>query len=361
MAGILSHDVSAQPWSMPPAAPTKTPSGGVKRPRSSGEKLYESIDIAVTSKSSEAPEQPTISQERVKKFKRLVKANKTDGILIALRSGVLPDVTDCIYVINKGHSRAALACVEALPENNRKILFAAIRRRYDPLFHAVLGRFNKFIEGLIEPLLQAPSMYLKAALEKGVTNANELVKSGRTPLEEVCVHKRIAHIDVLMRHDKTRGTTRAFRLMLRDPRQYPYMAACLKAGAPVTVDLVPVCLHLQQTLCLQFVMQSIEEKEPAIFENHIFVDIRDKLHCPILNDYTTSLAMTPKGHTYDKDSIFTWVSKNRNDPLTREELTMDLLKYGPKVVTGVRDWIVAQLKKVQEDVARKKAEDAKKE
>ncbi len=324
--------------------PVKTPSGGVKRPRTTGEKLYESIDVTV-----EKSAEPTVSQERIKKFKRLIKSNNTDGIMIALRSGVTPDIKDCIHVINKGHSRAAMACVEALPENNRNILFAAIRRRYDPLFHAVLGRFDKYVTGLIDPLVQGPAMYLKAALEKGITDPNELVKSGRTPLEEVCVHKRIAHIDVLMRCEKTKGTTRAFRLMLRDPRQYPYMAQCLKAGAPVTVDLIPVCVHLQQTMCLQFVMQNIEEKEPELFKNAVFEEIRDKLFCPILNDFTTTLAMTPKGHTYDKDSIFTWVAKNKNDPLTREVLTIDLLKYGPKVLAGVRDWIVANLKKIQSE------------
>ena len=70
-------------------------------------------------------------------------------------------------------------------------------------------------------------------------------------------------------------------------------------------------------MCLQFVMQNIEEKEPELFKNAVFEEIRDKLFCPILNDFTTTLAMTPKGHTYDKDSIFTWVAKNKNDPLTR--------------------------------------------
>ena len=135
--------------------------------------------------------------------------------MIALRSGVTPDIKDCIHVINKGHSRAAMACVEALPENNRNILFAAIRRRYDPLFHAVLGRFDKYVTGLIDPPFRDQPVPQSGARKRhhGPQRARQ---EWPNALEEVCVHKRIAHIDVLMRQ-KTKGTTRAFRLMLRDP------------------------------------------------------------------------------------------------------------------------------------------------
>ena len=342
---FVEHDESG--LGMPSEVTKPTGAAPVKRMRMEDGSI-KIQEVITDSSDTKEVEQPVIeiSQERIKKFKRLIKSNNTDGILIALRSGIIPDLHDVVHVISKGHSRAAMACVEKLEDKHKKVLFAASRKRYDPLFHAVVDRFDMHIKGAMEMLLHAPAMYLKTALEKNITEPNEIVQSGRTPLEEVCVRKKIAHIDVLMRDPRTKGTTRAFRLMLRDPRQYPYMAACLKAGAPVTVDLIPVCLHLQQTICLQYVMQNIEEKEPDVFEHAVFVEIRDKLHCPILNDYTTSIAKTPQGHTYDKDAIFTWASKNKNDPLTREVLTIDLIQYGPKLVAAVRDWIIQELKKI---------------
>ena len=47
--------------------------------------------------------------------------------------------------------------------------------------------------------------------------------------------------------------------------------------------------------------------------------------CPITQEYMENPVITPSGNYYEKTAIIDWINKNKNDPLTREYLTVDML------------------------------------
>ncbi len=47
--------------------------------------------------------------------------------------------------------------------------------------------------------------------------------------------------------------------------------------------------------------------------------------CPITQEYMTNPVITPSGNYYEKTAIINWIEKNHTDPMTRENLTKEML------------------------------------
>ena len=47
--------------------------------------------------------------------------------------------------------------------------------------------------------------------------------------------------------------------------------------------------------------------------------------CPITQEYMKNPVLSPSGNYYEKSAITEWIEKNKTDPMTREELTVDML------------------------------------
>ena len=47
--------------------------------------------------------------------------------------------------------------------------------------------------------------------------------------------------------------------------------------------------------------------------------------CPITQEYMTNPVLTPSGNYYEKSAIISWIEKNHTDPMTRENLTKEML------------------------------------
>ena len=48
--------------------------------------------------------------------------------------------------------------------------------------------------------------------------------------------------------------------------------------------------------------------------------------CPITQDYMKNPVLTPSGTYYEKSAILKWIKKHKNDPITREKLTKDMIQ-----------------------------------
>ena len=72
-------------------------------------------------------------------------------------------------------------------------------------------------------------------------------------------------------------------------------------------------------------------------ENIIIINIREEEEkneeeedetygiCPITQEYMKHPMLTPSGNYYEKKAIIRWIKKHHSDPMTREELTEDML------------------------------------
>ena len=47
--------------------------------------------------------------------------------------------------------------------------------------------------------------------------------------------------------------------------------------------------------------------------------------CPITKQYMKNPVLAPSGNYYEKDAILKWINENKNDPLTKEPLSADIL------------------------------------
>ena len=47
--------------------------------------------------------------------------------------------------------------------------------------------------------------------------------------------------------------------------------------------------------------------------------------CPITQEYMENPVLSPSGNYYEKSAIISWIEKHNTDPLTRENLTVDML------------------------------------
>ena len=61
-----------------------------------------------------------------------------------------------------------------------------------------------------------------------------------------------------------------------------------------------------------------EEKEEEKFDENFGI-------CPINLEYMKHPMLTPSGNYYEKSAIIDWINKNHTDPMTRENLTVDML------------------------------------
>ena len=72
-----------------------------------------------------------------------------------------------------------------------------------------------------------------------------------------------------------------------------------------------------------------EDKEEEKFDEEYGI-------CPITQDYMENPVIVPSGNYYEKSAIIEWIEKNHNDPLTRENLTIDMLvedhEYRQKII-----------------------------
>ena len=61
-----------------------------------------------------------------------------------------------------------------------------------------------------------------------------------------------------------------------------------------------------------------EEKEEEKFDENFGI-------CPIKLEYMKHPMLTPSGNYYERSAIIDWINKNHTDPMTRENLTVDML------------------------------------
>ena len=68
----------------------------------------------------------------------------------------------------------------------------------------------------------------------------------------------------------------------------------------------------------QNIIELNEEKEEEKFDENFGI-------CPIKLEYMKHPMLTPSGNYYEKSAIIDWINKNHTDPMTRENLTVDML------------------------------------
>ena len=73
-----------------------------------------------------------------------------------------------------------------------------------------------------------------------------------------------------------------------------------------------------------------EEKRENIIELNEEKEEEEKFDensgiCPIKLEYMKHPMLTPSGNYYEKSAIIDWINKNHTDPMTRENLTVDML------------------------------------
>ena len=65
-------------------------------------------------------------------------------------------------------------------------------------------------------------------------------------------------------------------------------------------------------------INNLKEKEEEEFDEEYGI-------CPITQEYMENPVLVPSGNYYEKSAIIDWINKHNTDPMTREQLTVDML------------------------------------
>ena len=251
------------------------------------------------------------------RFKKAMRINDSSMLLRCLESGYKPSALQWLHIIGKMHVTTALNCVKNSKKLETACVTVAIRRQHRSLFKEVLQRVDEVPESHMEALMNVPAFYLGICLNKGL-NPNVLLKNKRLPLEHVCSHSRIAHIEILLKDERTIVSQNVCRFMIRQSKQQKYADRALQLCEDIVPNMILEAVVANVTSALCCIMKKLQQKYES---NPHWDDITHMMLCPILNDYTTDIVKTPvNDHYYDRQSLLTWVRSKNTDPMTRELL-----------------------------------------
>lgn len=251
------------------------------------------------------------------RFKKAMRINDSNMLLRCLESGYQPSTIQWLYIIGKMHATTATKAVRNAHTLEAHCISSAIRRQHRVLFKEVLDRVEEVPETQMESLMSVPAYYLEVCLNKGL-DPNIRLKNKRLPLEHACSHSRIAHIEILLKDERTIVSQNVCRFMIRQPKQQKYAERAIELCNEIVANMILECVVANVTSALRSVMKKLE---PQYEKHQLWDDLTHMMTCPILNDYTTDIVKTPvNNHYYDRLSLLQWVNSKGNDPLTREPL-----------------------------------------
>ena len=276
------------------------------------------------------PTQPTPAQQKQRqarqksmaniiqlRFKKAIRINDVNMLTRCLESGYTPTTLQWLQIIGKIHVKAALSCVRLARTLEAPCISSAIRRQHRTLFKEVLSRVDQVPPAQMESLMAVPAYYLDICLSKGL-DPNICLKNKRLPLEHACSHSRIAHIEILLKDERTTVSQNVCRFMMRQPKQQRFAVRAIELCRDIVPNMILEAVVANVTEALCAMMKKLETKYE---DNAQWDDMTHMMLCPILNDYTTDIVKTPiNDHYYDRQSLLKWVREKHTDPMTREPL-----------------------------------------
>lgn len=222
-------------------------------------------------------------------------------------------------IIRKEAASEVLEHLGLCPSTTEHHVVAALKRRQLDIFNAVLGKATRLPFELPLTLLLAPPIYLHRCLEAGM-DVNEFKRKGETFLEMAVRKQKVKHVEKLLKHPRTKLTSRASKLILKDKVMKRFLSLLFERGLPADPSYVIKALRKNDSELLAGALSSLEENGPPIWKK-----IAERLRCPILSTVSADLVQTPQGQLYDRVSLTQWISAHHTDPLTRATLyTTDL-------------------------------------
>ena len=309
------------------------------------------IEINVT------PVQPTPAQQQQQiarqksmaniiqiRFKKAIRINDSTMLIRCLESGYKPTTIQWLQIIGKMHVATALNCVRLARTLEAPCISSAIRRQHRALFKEVLNRVDTVPTAQMESLMAVPAYYLGICLDKGL-DPNIRLKNKRLPLEHACSHSRIAHIEILLKDERTTVSQNVCRFMIRQSKQQRFADRAIELCANIVPNMILEAVVANVTSALCSMMKKLEIKYE---DNQAWEDITHMMLCPILNDYTTDIVKTPvNDHYYDRQSLLKWVRNKHNDPLTREPLQESDLLLRSEFLKDYAKILQAKIQKLQ--------------
>ena len=252
------------------------------------------------------------------RFKRALRKNDATMLKRCIESGYKPTVLEWLHMIQKMHVKTSIACIELVRELDAACVGAAIRRQHGGLWKTVISRVSEIPPAHIDHLLSVPAYFLDACLQKGL-DPNTRLKNKRLPLEHACAHSRIAHIEILLKDERTTVSQNVCRFMIRQSKQQRFAVRALELCKEVIPDMILEAVVANVTPALRAIMAKVEPKYES---SEHWESVRHMLLCPLLYDYSSDLVKTPENnHYYDRASLLKWVRTKGTDPLTRQPLT----------------------------------------
>jgi hypothetical protein len=236
-------------------------------------------------------------------------------------------------VIRKEAASEVLEHLQIVNMTTEHHVLAALKRRQIEIFVAVLAKANKMPYTLPQYLLLAPPLYLHRCLEAGL-DPNEFKRHGETFLEMAVRKQKVKHVERLLKSPSTKLTTRASNMIIKNKIMKKFMGLLFERGLPADPAYVTKALTKNDTQLLQGAIASLEENGPPCW-----VQIAEKLRCPILASPSADLVQTPQGQYYDRSALTEWISSHHTDPLTRDQLYMNDLRDRADILPELLDYI----------------------
>lgn len=303
------------------------------------------------------PAGPTPEQERQRiareksraniieiRFKKAMRINDSTTLIKCLESAFKPTTLQWLQIIGKMHVATALNCVRLARTLEAPCISSAIRRQHRALFKEVLNRVNEVPRTQMESLMSVPAYYLGVCLDKGL-DPNIRLKNKRLPLEHACSHSRIAHIEILLKDERTTVSQNVCRFMIRQAKQQKFADRAIELCEDIVPNMILEAVVANVTTALCSMMKKLEPKYESKSE---WDDITHMMLCPILNDYTTDIVKPPlNNHYYDRQSLLKWVREKGTDPMTREPLQESDLLLRSEFLKEYATTLQAKIRKLE--------------
>ena len=215
-------------------------------------------------------------------------------------------------------------------------VLAALKRRQIDIFNAVLGKADELPFELPLTLLLAPPIYLHRCLEAGM-DVNAFKRHGETFLELACRKQKVKHVEKLLKHPRTKLTTNATKMILKNKVMKKFLGLLFERGLPADPAYVMKALQKNDSELLVGALSSLEENGPPVWKQ-----IAERLKCPILATPSADVVQTPQGQLYDRRALTQWIAANHTDPLTREPLYMTDLRQRDEIIPELLE-VIKQL------------------
>ena len=277
------------------------------------------------------------------RFKKAIRINDSTTLIKCLESGFKPTTLQWLQIVGKMHVATALNCVKLARTLEAPCISSAIRRQHRGLFKEVLTRVNEVPRTQMESLMNVPAYYLGVCLDKGL-DPNIRLKNKRLPLEHACSHSRIAHIEILLKDERTTVSQNVCRFMIRQVKQQKFAERAIELCEDIVPNMILEAVVANVTNALRSMMKKLEPKYESKSE---WDDITHMMQCPILSDYTTDIVKTPvNDHYYDRQSLLKWVREKGTDPMTREDLRESDLLIRSEFLKEYATELQAKIKKL---------------